>query len=256
MTRPPSPTHQPPPPDPLRSATETHRALASRTRSQLLAILRSSRSSRSARELADALGLHPNTVREQLEPLIALGLVERRLARPTGPGRPGFRYASRRGPGSRAGRGDQPYQALAAALADRLAQASDPEAEAVAAGERWGRSLVASMPPATDAVGAITVLVTLLDQAGFAPELGATRPGGALATTASLGPLGRLGPLGLHRCPFAAIVGDRREVVCGAHLGLMRGALEGIGAPLQATRLEPFVRPDLCLAHLAGPADG
>ncbi|MGH2467890.1 MAG: ArsR family transcriptional regulator, partial [Candidatus Limnocylindrales bacterium] len=196
-----------------------------------------------------------NTVREQLEPLIDLGLVERRLARPTGPGRPGFRYAARRE--SRPGRGEQPYRALAAVLADRLAGGPDPHSEAVAAGERWGRSLVATTPPATDASGAVAVLVTLLDQAGFAPELGA-RPGEAPRVPASLGTVGpaSLGPLGLRRCPFGAIVGGRREVVCGVHLGLMRGALEGIGAPLRATRLEPFVRPDLCLAYLAGPADG
>jgi hypothetical protein len=32
----------------------------------------------------------------------------------------------------------------------------------------------------------------------------------------------------------------------------MRGALEELGSPLDAVRLEPFVEPDLCLAHL-GP---
>ena len=31
----------------------------------------------------------------------------------------------------------------------------------------------------------------------------------------------------------------------------MRGALAEAGATTRATRLEPFVRPDLCVAHLA-----
>jgi hypothetical protein len=31
----------------------------------------------------------------------------------------------------------------------------------------------------------------------------------------------------------------------------MRGALSELGASSTATRLEPFVRPDLCVAHLA-----
>jgi len=31
----------------------------------------------------------------------------------------------------------------------------------------------------------------------------------------------------------------------------MRGALAELGARTSATRLEPFVQPDLCVAHLA-----
>jgi hypothetical protein len=30
----------------------------------------------------------------------------------------------------------------------------------------------------------------------------------------------------------------------------MRGALETLQAPIEATTLEPFVRPDLCIARL------
>jgi hypothetical protein len=30
----------------------------------------------------------------------------------------------------------------------------------------------------------------------------------------------------------------------------MRGALRQMGAPLDAAALEPYVEPDLCLAHL------
>ena len=44
-------------------------------------------------------------------------------------------------------------------------------------------------------------------------------------------------------------------MICGVHLGLMRGALEALGAPLEATRLEPFVAPHLCLAHLTPTTD-
>jgi len=34
--------------------------------------------------------------------------------------------------------------------------------------------------------------------------------------------------------------------------GLIRGALTELGATTRATKLEPFVRPDLCVARLAG----
>jgi predicted ArsR family transcriptional regulator len=40
-------------------------------------------------------------------------------------------------------------------------------------------------------------------------------------------------------------------VVCPVHLGLMRGVLESAGAAVTVDRLDPFVHPDLCVAHLA-----
>jgi hypothetical protein len=41
-------------------------------------------------------------------------------------------------------------------------------------------------------------------------------------------------------------------VVCGIHLGLIRGALEQLGAPEDAVRLVPFVTPTLCVVEI-GP---
>jgi predicted ArsR family transcriptional regulator len=38
------------------------------------------------------------------------------------------------------------------------------------------------------------------------------------------------------------------------HLGMLKGALAEMGAPLQATHFEPFVEPTLCVAHLRGGA--
>ncbi|HEY6054812.1 MAG TPA: hypothetical protein VIU86_12815, partial [Gaiellaceae bacterium] len=52
-------------------------------------------------------------------------------------------------------------------------------------------------------------------------------------------------------CPFLELARRHQDVVCPIHLGLMRGALAELGAATRATRLEPFVRPDLCVAHLA-----
>jgi predicted ArsR family transcriptional regulator len=47
---------------------------------------------------------------------------------------------------------------------------------------------------------------------------------------------------------------DRFPVVCPIHLGLMQGALEAWNAPVTVDRLEAFVEPDLCLAHIAPAA--
>ena len=38
------------------------------------------------------------------------------------------------------------------------------------------------------------------------------------------------------------------------HLGLMQGALTAMRAPITVDRLDPFVEPDLCVAHLASAA--
>ena len=54
----------------------------------------------------------------------------------------------------------------------------------------------------------------------------------------------------LHHCPFHELATRQQDIVCGIHLGLLRGALEQLGAPLEATRLVPFVTPRLCLVEL------
>ena len=54
----------------------------------------------------------------------------------------------------------------------------------------------------------------------------------------------------MHRCPFRDLAEQHGDVVCSVHLGLIRGALAEIGAPVTATRLEPFVEPSLCRARL------
>jgi len=44
-------------------------------------------------------------------------------------------------------------------------------------------------------------------------------------------------------------------VICSLHLGLMRGALERMRAPVTADRLDPFVEPSLCVARLTERED-
>lgn len=215
----------------MTSSQDRHRLLAGLTRSRLLAVLRQADGSVGVRELAETVGLHPNSVREQLDQLVDAGLVARSIAPPVGRGRPGLRYAAEPEDGDP---DPNAYRELARVLADQLALQPDPAATATGAGERWGRAMVASTAPASTAAEAVDRMVMLLDNAGFAPE----RPAGA-------GDLIRL-----HHCPFGPLAREHRDVVCGVHLGLMRGALRELGAPLDAVRLEPFVAPDLCVAHL------
>jgi predicted ArsR family transcriptional regulator len=80
---------------------------------------------------------------------------------------------------------------------------------------------------------ALTEVVRLLADSGFMPEVSADRS-----------------RIDLHHCPFRDLAVAHPEVVCGAHLGILQGALAELGAPLQATRLLPLVEPDLCVATL------
>ena len=55
----------------------------------------------------------------------------------------------------------------------------------------------------------------------------------------------------MHRCPFKNLAETNPEIVCSVHLGLMSGALDELGSRLEAIGIDPFVEPDLCIAHLA-----
>lgn len=213
-------------------------ALAAPSRGRLLEVLRRSNRPLGIRELAGELGLHPNTVREHLRQLIEAGLVSRSVSPPAGRGRPSLRFVANAD--SAVDEDPQPYRALAGILAEELESRPDGAASAKVAGERWGRAMAATMPPARTTSAAMGAMVTLLDAMGFGPDA-PDSPGE---------------PIPLRRCPFGALPVGREGVICGVHLGLMRGALHQMEAPLQATRLEPFVRPDLCLAHFRSRADG
>ncbi len=215
---------------------EQHRALAGRSRARLLDVLRSAGRGLAIDELSAAAGLHPNSAREQLGVLVQAGLVERASDRPTGRGRPRLRYMAAPEPGA----GDAgAYRDLARTLAEEHAAGADPVGAAAHAGERWGARVAARLPAATSESDAVQRLVEVLDNAGFDPEP-PTVPGA---------------PIGLRRCPFGTLARGREPVICGVHLGLMRGVLRTIHAPIQAARLDPWVTPARCLAHLGAPTD-
>ncbi|MFH8336884.1 helix-turn-helix transcriptional regulator [Streptomyces sp. AM6-12] len=210
-------------------------------------------------ETAARLGIHPNTVRFHLDALVADGLVERRAEPSPGPGRPRTVYTVR--PGMDRG-GARRYLLLARMLLSRWASADPAEAreQAMETGREWGRFLVEPPPPfeRPTAEGSVTRLLALLDDLGFEPtpdpepRAGAAaepEPGAGADSGAAGGRRIRLG-----HCPFLELAEEHGALVCPLHLGLIQGALDRLGAPLTATRLEPFAEPDACCAHL-GTAD-
>ena len=207
-------------------------------RAEVLALLRASSAPMSVAEIAGQLHVHPNTARFHLDALTGTGQVERADTAPAGPGRPPLVFRAR--PGMDAA-GPRNYRLLAGVLAGSIAAGPDPAAVATEAGRRWGAQLAESQrtQTAASADGGVAWLVDLLGDLGFAPEW--PMPDGAER-------------IGLRHCPFLEVAGTAPDVVCPVHLGLMQGAMAALDAPVRVDALEPFVAPDLCLAHLSVPA--
>lgn len=208
-------------------------------RREILGQLRAAGAPLSVAEVAERLGVHPNTVRFHLDALLVDGEVEQITEPPKGPGRPRTVYAPNPGMDRGGARG---YQLLARMLLSSLA-ARGPEAGAAAteAGRAWGRFLIEAPPPYRQPAPADAAarLTGLLDELDFAPE-----PEGGEED-------GLPHRIRLRHCPFLELAEEYGQLVCPLHLGLMQGALAELGTPLAATRLEPFAEPDACLAHLA-----
>jgi len=195
--------------------------------------------------LIAATGLHANTLREHLEALVKHGLVRRRRAEPSGRGRPAWLYEV-----SPDGEESSPseYAGLAAALASAIHRTSNsPRADAIAAGTEWGHELAraASAPTTVGDAAARIQVVAILDGIGFAPEHDVP-----------------VAVVRLTRCPLLEAAHKHPDIVCGVHLGIVRGALEEYGADPSGTELFPFSEPGACRLDLmsgpttAGPTTG
>ncbi len=222
------------------------------SRRRVLEELRAAGTPLGVKEISDRIGLHANTARFHLDGLVEAGLAERRAEERTQPGRPRMVY---RAAAVDAPAGLRSYRLLAEMLTSLVADAvPNPGAAAVAAGQAWGRFL--AQPPAPlqriDAEEAVHRLSAVLDDVGFAPGPAEPEsPPGVTARRRSPSAAGGRRVLPLRHCPFREIAAQRQEVICSLHLGLMQGVLAEVRAPLDADRLDPFVQPSLCLAHLA-----
>ncbi|CAN5433910.1 helix-turn-helix domain-containing protein [soil metagenome] len=248
-------------PEPINLSS--HKALAGVSRVAILEMLRADHDAQDVQAIAARVGLHPNTVRTHLDQLVEAGLVEGSVEVRTTPGRP--RALFRASAAAPAGEADS-YKLLAGILASTIDAGAasvpgvpTPGSAAAEAGRRWGRTVVGSDDRASSSVDAeqgVARIVALLDEVGFEPRISA-HPLSAHSSQVDDSPAVRGTVIELHRCPFRDVAVEHSDVVCGVHLGLMQGALEQMGAPATSVRLEPFVRPGLCLAHVspAGTTD-
>lgn len=182
--------------------------------------------------LTAATGLHTNTVREHLDALIRRGLVRRRRAAPHGRGRPAWLYETAN---LDSAAGSSEYTGLATTLAAAIHRSStSPRADAIAAGTEWGRELGRDRGSRSGSGGveADRRVVDLLEDLGFAPEADEERS-----------------TVRLTRCPLLEAAHRYPDVVCGVHLGIVRGAQAEYGATAGSDLL-PFAEPGACLLRL------
>lgn len=203
------------------------------SRARVLQVLQDASEPLGVTEVAEAVGLHPNTVRFHLDALVETGSVERSTQARTGPGRRRVIYSARPDIGPA---GQRDYQFLAEILAGQLASTSaDPAKDARAAGAAWGRYL-ADRPAPYQHVGqaeSINQLIAMLRKVGFAPRMTEDEQS-----------------IDLLQCPFREVAKTHGAIVCSIHLGLMQGLLSEIDSDVEVPRLDPFVAPGRCVAHL------
>jgi len=210
-------------------------------RKAILEALKGAATPQSINDLAEAAGVHANTVRFHLKRLVAAGQVEAVTSTPGVPGVPGrppqlFAPILGMDPS-----GPRAYRTLAEVLVSGLAEASDPGHRALQIGRSWGRREAQRRPGApqnrpSTSDHSINQLVGVLEEIGFAPESQEAEEPSSIT---------------LRHCPFLELTHTQSAVVCPLHLGLMQGALQEWGAAVEVDRLEPFIEPDLCLAHLS-----
>jgi predicted ArsR family transcriptional regulator len=191
-------------------------------------------------DVAQRMGLHPNTARFHLEGLVEAGLAVRATEDRRTPGRPRIGYrAVADGPA-----GGRRYRLLAEMLTSMIsASLPEPGAAAEEAGREWGAYLTETPPPfrRLTAAEAIASLTEILAELGFSPRAEAGDDGQH--------------HIQLRQCPFREVAQHHQDVICSLHLGLMRGALAQMRAPVTAERLEPFIEPGLCVARLTAGED-
>jgi predicted ArsR family transcriptional regulator len=218
---------------PRPSRAEGHGPRLSTSRATLLDTLAGQPEPTSLAALSGATGLHANTLREHLAALVQQGLVRRRRAEPTGRGRPVWLYEAAE---DAVGSGRSEYAGLAATLASVIRRTSDsPREDAILAGVEWGRELARSArkPMQGNVPATYRQVVDLLEEIGFAPAYDEKRS-----------------VVHLTRCPLLEAARMYPDVVCGVHLGIVRGALQDYGADPAGSDLFPFSEPGACRLDL------
>jgi len=188
------------------------KALGDETRYALYRELAGSTAPRSAAELADALGLHANTVRLHLERLREAGVVDVEAIHRGTVGRPQHYYSL--APGAPGLGFDPPAHALLAgllaAMAERIGADRD---DAEKTGHAWG----VEAGKRTKSRSCLDSLAAELARLGFQP-----------AADEDVDDNGQARIDFLH-CPFRELAEAYPELVCNLHRGITEGVVAEVG---------------------------
>lgn len=135
------------------------------------------------------------------------------------------------------------YRLLAEILAGCVARDPAVPDGPERAGEAWGRYL-ADRPPLAPPLGpqaSLARLLELLEEIGFTLEPPASA--------------GERVCLVVESCPFREVARRHDAVVCGVHLGLIRGALAEFGGRLAVEELRPLTAGGACELELRSIAE-
>lgn len=231
------------------STTTREDLLSSQVRRRIVDLVRHSPGRLAAADLSSALELHVTTVRFHLDQLEQAGVLRSDRERRRAVGRPRKVYdvAPETIPVN-----ESAYVVLAGVLAGAIpGSVKERTLASIAAGKSWARSHVTgrdaeATAPEQGSGLPVRALIDVLARWGYRREtVTVERPGPSCYR------------LTLASCPMKEAALAHPEVVCTAHLGLIRGTLERLGLPDVFVRVLPMVREDLCVVDLVrGQAGG
>jgi predicted ArsR family transcriptional regulator len=207
---------------------EVLKALGDETRFAMYRELAQSTTPLSAQDLADALGLHANTVRLHLERLREAGVVEVEAIHRGTVGRPQHYYSL--APGAPGLGFDPPAHALLAGLLAAMAERIGADrVDAEKTGHAWG----VEAGKRTKSRSCLDSLAAELARLGFQP-----------AADEDVDENGQARIDFLH-CPFRELAEAYPELVCNLHRGLCEGVVDQAGSG-SVVGFSTLYEPDPC----------
>jgi predicted ArsR family transcriptional regulator len=209
------------------------KALGDNTRYAIYLELARAQAPRSTADIAETLGLHPNTVRPHLERMRDVGLLDVEADNRGSVGRPQHRYRLADDAPS-LGLEPPAYPPLAHMLVQAALNAGVAPADAAVAARAEGRERATRVTgvPRKSCVQALTSALTEL---GFDPAVAAE---GNLVTVA------------FTHCPYRELAEAHPELVCHLHRGLIEGFVEEIGGA-SVERFGTIADRDPCQVELS-----
>ena len=222
------------------------KALGDNTRYAIYLEIARSPIPRSTADIADTLGLHPNTIRPHLERMRDVGLLDVEIDSRGTVGRPTNRYSVASDAPS-LGLEPPAFPTLAGMLAQVAAQSLPAVEDITEIGRRQGRVAAlrntAGGPKPTTSRACASALMAELASLGFDPT-------GEIEGRSTSGDPDRNTTIAFAHCPFRELAEVYPQLVCNLHRGIVEGfaaaAAEGAGIDWAVQEFHTLVDRDPC----------